>query len=197
MFYGYIQCVELVTNFSSRRLFVGIPITQELCPKFFSWSRNLIHEAKEAGWNVRWSKPENYLITISFLGDSPDHDVEKISQTLKSTNLQPFWIQIQNMGIFLNGKHSNVLWAGIESKEISQFQSNIHELMKKIGYTKEARPFKPHITLGRMKQVDDSIDELSISTVLDQFRVTKFCLFESFFSQLKVEYKILETFDCK
>jgi 2'-5' RNA ligase len=182
---------------SSRRLFVGIPVTKEQCPKFFSWTRNLIRESSEAGWNVRWSKPENYHITLSFLGDSPHHDLEKIISTLRSGSHMPFWIQIQNMGIFLNGKHSNILWAGIESRGIETFQNNIHDLMKNIGYSREIKPFNPHITLGRMKQIEDDVQGQSISTVLDQFRVTKFCLFESFFSQLKVEYRILETFDCK
>ncbi len=188
--------MELVSNSSSRRLFVGIPVTEEHCPKFFNWTKNLVRESAEAGWNVRWSKPENYHITISFLGDSPDHNIEKISQTLRSSKHAPFWIQIQNMGFFLNGKHSNVMWAGIESKDLQTFQSNIQKQMKEIGYSWEVKPFKPHITLGRMKQIDDNIHEHPIATVLDQFRVTKFCLFESFFSDLKVKYEILETFQC-
>lgn len=188
--------VDIQIEASSRRLFVGIPVTEEQCPKFFTWTQNLIQQSNEAGWNVRWSKPENYHITISFLGDSPNHDVEKIIATLHTSKQNSFWIQIQNMGFFLNGKHSNVLWAGIESKEIQTFQLNIQQLMKKIGYAREIKPFRPRITLGRMKKLDESIHDHPISTVLDQFRVTKYCLFESFFSQLKVEYKILETFDC-
>ena len=148
------------------------------------------------GWNVRWSKPENYHITISFLGDSPDHNLEKVILALSSENFASFWIQIQDMGFFMN-KHSNIVWAGIESKGIATFQHQVQECMKKIGYSREITPFKPHITLGRVKNMDENLHQQSINTVLDQFKVSKFCLFESFFSSMRVEYKILETFDCK
>lgn len=157
----------------------------------------MTQEARDTGWNVRWSNPENFHITICFLGDLPNHNIEKISHTLKNLHLSSFWIQIQNAGFFHNGKHSNVLWAGVESKDITTFQENIHLEMKKIGYPSNTRPFKPHITIGRMNQIDENIHGQSIATILDQFRVTKFCLFESLFSKLKVEYKILETFYCK
>lgn len=100
------------------------------------------------------------------------------------------------MGFFLNGKHSNIMWAGVDSKDIQPFQQDIQELMRSIGYKRELKPFRPHITLGRMKEFEELPNGESISTVLDQFRVTKFCLFESFFSSQRVEYKILETFDC-
>lgn len=186
-----------VLSVNSRRLFIGIPVTPELCPKFFAWSQNLIRESAEIGWNVRWSKPENYHITISFLGDSPDHDLNSIIQALKSETFRSFWIQIQDMGFFLNGKHSNIVWAGVNSNGITPFQDQVSKCMKKIGYDKETRPFRPHVTLGRMKQIDENLHKHSIDTILDQFKVTKFCLFESFFSSMRVEYKILETFDCK
>lgn len=190
--------MELVqSQVSSRILFVGIPVTEDQCPKFFTWSRNLIAESAQAGWKVRWTKPENYHITISFLGNSPEHDQNKIIDAIRSKDFSSFWIQIQDMGFFLNGKHSNIVWAGVESKDIMPFQANMNDLMKTIGYDREPKPFRPHITLGRMKQLDENLHQHSISTVLDQFRVTKFCLFESIFSTLRVEYKILETFDCK
>lgn len=182
---------------NSRRLFVGIPVTPDLCPKFFSWTENLFRESAEVGWNVRWSKPENYHITISFLGDSPNHNQDQIVEALRSESFASFWIQIQDMGFFLNGKHSNIVWAGIESKGIETFQLQVQKCMKNLGYHREIKPFRPHITLGRMKQLDEELHKQSIHTVLDQFKVSKFCLFESFFSSMRVEYKILETFSCK
>lgn len=180
-----------------RTLFVGIPVTAEECPKFFTWSKNLVTETQSAGLEVRWTKPENFHITISFLGDSENHSIENISQALQKISFPPFWIQIQQLGFFLNGKHSNIMWAGVESKEIDAFYEKIQKPMSSLGYQRNLKGFKPHITLGRMKKFDHELKEGEISTTLDQFKVNRFCLYESIFTSMRVEYKILETFTCK
>lgn len=182
---------------SSRTLFIGIPVVEAECPKFFAWSKNLVHETELAGLQVRWSKPENYHITISFLGDSADHPIDQITNELQKLKLSPFWVQIQQLGFFLNGKHSNIMWAGVESKDIESFYQTVQKTITPLGYPKSLKPFRPHITLGRLKKFDHELKEGTIATTLDQFKVNRFCLFESIFTSSSVEYKILETFYCK
>lgn len=181
----------------TRRIFIGIPILEKDFPKFFSWSKNLHHEAYLGNLGIRWSKPENYHITLCFLGDSDNHPIEGIIDLLSKQTFSCFWLQIQQLGFFMNGKNSNVMWAGIESKEIHPFQKKIQEHMVELGYTKEFKPFKPHITLGRIKQPKATHHYETISTVLDQMRVTQFCLFESIASIQHVQYRVLQTFSCK
>ena len=139
-------------------------------------------ETSQAGLDVRWSKPENYHITINFLGDSANHPIDEIISELQKKNFSPFWIQIQQLGFFLNGKHSNIMWAGVESKEITDFYDQIQKVVERIGYPRSLKPFRPHITLGRMKKFDHELKDGSIATTLDQFRMDHFCLFESIFS---------------
>ena len=154
-------------------------------------------ESVQAGLDVRWSKPENYHITVNFLGDSPDHPIERIISELQKKEFSSFWIQIQHLGFFLNGKHSNIMWAGVESKEIGPFYDQIQNTVEKLGYPRSIKPFRPHITLGRMKKFDHELKDGSIATTLDQFKMNQFCLYESIFSSMKMEYKILGTFHCK
>ena len=154
-------------------------------------------ESAQAGLDVRWSPPDNYHITIHFLGDSSDHNVEQIISEFQKKDFSSFWIQIQQLGFFLNGKHSNIMWAGVESKEIMDFYDQIQKVAERLGYPRNLKPFRPHITLGRMKKFDHELKDGSIATTLDQFKMNRFCLFESVFSSMKVEYKILGTFNCK
>lgn len=186
------------TTATTRRIFIGIPILEKDCPKFFAWAKNLHHEASLENLGIRWSKPENYHVTICFLGDSIQHPIDKIIDVLSKESFSSFWIQIQQLGFFMNGKNSNVMWAGIESKEIQEFQKRIQNHMVTLGYTKEFKPFRPHITLGRIKQPKSPTHHYeTISTVLDQMRVTQFSLFESIASIQHIQYRVLQTFTCK
>jgi len=93
----------------SRRIFIGIPVLEENCPKFFSWARNLVHESSLQNWKIRWSKPENYHITVCFLGDSDQHPIDQIIDTFSKETFSAFWIQIQQLGFFVNGRNSSVI----------------------------------------------------------------------------------------
>lgn len=181
----------------SRRIFIGIPILEEKCPKFFAWSRNLTQESSLQPWNIRWTKPENYHVTVCFLGESDRHPIDEIIQKLSKEKIPPFWIQIQQLGFFMNGKNSNVMWAGIESPEIHAFRKTIQSLMSSFGYQEDFKSFQPHITLGRIKNpVAAELHQERIATTLDQCKITQFGLYESILSIQNIQYENLATFHC-
>ena len=84
---------------SSRRIFLGIPVTEKDCPKFFSWTQNLKLNSEIEKLDIRWSKSENYHITLTFLGDSDNHPIRALSKAIQQELFSPFWVQIQELEV--------------------------------------------------------------------------------------------------
>lgn len=77
-------------------------------------------------------------------------------------NLQPFRMVIKGIGAFPNRKNPAVIWAGVEKNtELMELQRRVSNLTKEYANEFKKRSFKPHITLGRVKNEEkvDFFDE--------------------------------------
>jgi len=102
---------------------------------------------------IRWVKQGNIHLTLKFLGDLAETDLEFIARSLahEASRVDPFSISFSNMGIFPNPKKPRIIWLGVNSPPIlGKFQSKIEALTSRHGIQIEKRPFSPHITLGRI-----------------------------------------------
>ena len=83
--------------------------------------RNALHQAREQLQRaapdraLRWVAPENYHITLLFLGEQDETRVPAIVQAMESARagIAPFEIAVQGLGVFPNWNRPNVLWAGV------------------------------------------------------------------------------------
>ncbi len=98
--------------------------------------------------------PENFHITMKFLGELNDKTAAMIASSFAKIRLNeneiPF--SIKGLGMFRNDS-GGVIWAGIESdmKLLKNIQRVIEAFTKSFGFEKENRNFVPHISLGRLK----------------------------------------------
>jgi len=116
---------------------------------------NSIKKLKRAGGNVRWVKPENMHFTIKFFGEITEDEVENIDNVIK-THLgafNKFKIKVSGINTFPPlPKNPRVVWAGIEDfEELEKIHKTLRPAFQKIGFPEEYREFKPHLTLGRVK----------------------------------------------
>jgi len=108
--------------------------------------------------NVKWTKPDNIHITLLFLGDTEEEKIKVISIMLKERceGTGKFELIIKGSGVFKNLNDPRVLWTGIEpSFELEHLNDLIVNGLKNTGVKIEDRPFKPHLTLGRIKTLKD------------------------------------------
>ncbi|MFW5781072.1 MAG: RNA 2',3'-cyclic phosphodiesterase [Bacteroidota bacterium] len=107
---------------------------------------------------IKWAETHNLHLTLRFLGDTNPETAAIISKSLEKIKSQvpPFSFIIKGTGVFPGTRAPRVLWMGIEEFEGLEFlKKHIDPLMEARGLEQEDRPFKPHLTLGRIKHLGD------------------------------------------
>lgn len=124
--------------------------------------------------SVRWVPAFNLHLTLKFLGNIPPAHVEFLKQSLIQTAAAhpPFDLQIGGIGAFPNAKAPRVLWAGIHAPaELTSLQKSVEAGATRLGYEREARPFSPHLTLGRVRQNASAENLQKIRAALEKLQI--------------------------
>jgi 2'-5' RNA ligase len=104
---------------------------------------------------VRWVLPDNLHLTMKFLGDVSQPNVDLLAQmlTVEARQQGAFEIAVEGFGTFPNSSRPRVIWIGIQAPdELEALQRGIDAATARLGYPSENRPFSPHLTIGRVKQ---------------------------------------------
>ncbi|MGO4546733.1 RNA 2',3'-cyclic phosphodiesterase [Paenibacillus sp. 2TAB23] len=97
------------------RLFIAIPIDEQLREQLTEQSRLL----KSNLHFQKWTHPEDYHITLKFLGDTSVHKIQQIKKLLYDVALatEPFELRGKGWGTFGSQTSPNVLWASVSTEE--------------------------------------------------------------------------------
>lgn len=102
---------------------------------------------------VRWVNPAGIHLTLKFLGDIPAADVVPVAAALSeaAAAASPMSLGIRGVGIFPGLKNPRVIWAGLcgDTEALFRLQAAVEARLDGLGYARERRPFKAHLTLGR------------------------------------------------
>lgn len=123
---------------------------------------------------VRWVPVENIHLTLKFLGDVSESNLEVLKDVLRTVvaNYDKFEISIGGMGAFPQARRPRVIWIGIESPpELASIQRNIESETARLGYARERRPFSPHLTLARVSRGAGARDVRKVAEALNSFKV--------------------------
>lgn len=154
------------------RAFIAIDLPQPIQEAIEKQTSRLRQAAGDG--LVRWIPPQNIHLTLKFLGNIAASHMDFLKQLLHQTadSHQPFDVQIGGIGSFPNSKLPRVLWAGVHAPaDLASLQKNIEAGAARLGYEKEARPFSPHLTLGRVRQGIDPRDLQKISAALNGIQI--------------------------
>ncbi len=146
---------------------------------------------------INWTDPLNIHLTLSFLGDTDDDRIKTLSIMLKQkcTGFGEFSLILKGSGVFKNYRDPRVIWIGIENNEkLMNLNADINLGLKDAGFSPEDRPFRPHITLGRIKSIRNTdILRSSLEKYKDAFiqevPVKEVILFESILKPSGPEYR--------
>ena len=149
------------------RTFIAIKLPEKILPSV----KQIRNGFKSQGIRAKWVKVENIHITIKFLGDIKITDVGKIirSITLAAKKSKPITLSVKGAGVFPRVKRPRVIWAGItgEVSALFDLQNRVEENLEAIGFPKEPRPFKGHLTIGRIK---GETDAKKLVNAMEQFK---------------------------
>ncbi len=130
------------------RAFIAIPLPKELKERIYSSIKDL------SIGGVKFVEKENYHLTLLFLGYIDE--VEDIKIALNSINREKRELRIINTGFFPK-QRPRVVWLGVNNVEYLQ---KLHEEVVKTTGIMSDKPFKPHITIARIR--DYSIDSANL-----------------------------------
>ncbi len=148
---------ELGRDKTTKRCFVAIDLPQSLKEQLNSLIEGLKQADKER--KVRWVRPDGIHLTLKFLGEVvPDKIpdiIEATTKTLSQPEIQPFGLLVGKLGVFPNLTAPRVIWVGVDSnlKALNQLQKAVEKALNPVGFPIEARPFSPHLTIGRVPDI--------------------------------------------
>jgi 2'-5' RNA ligase len=133
------------------RLFLAINFPASL--------REAMHEAttplREAAPGVGWTRPEALHLTTKFLGECAEEVVGPLTAGLAQSvaRHQSVPVVVGGIGAFPNFRRPRVVWMGIDGRGgLELLQHDVELACAKLGFEPEGRPFRPHVTLGRVRE---------------------------------------------
>ena len=157
------------------RLFTGLEIPAEIGHTLSSLRGGLP--------GARWIDPENYHVTLRFIGDIDSVAAREIAHTLERINRKPFEVALQGLSSFGGKKPRAVVASVVPSRPLMELQAELERLMQRFGLDPEGRKFIPHVTLARLRDASnrDVADYLSTRGPLfgSSFKVSRFVLFSA------------------
>ena len=157
------------------RLFTGLEI-----PKEVAQSLSLLRGGLPG---ARWIDPENYHVTLRFIGDIDDRLAHEIASLLDGVRRRSFEVRFGNLMSFGGRKPRAVVVAVEPIQPLVELQSELERLMQRLGLEPEGRKFIPHVTLARLRESSsrDVADYLSTRGAVfgSSFHVSRFVLFSS------------------
>ena len=132
---------------------------------------------------ARWIDPENYHVTLRFIGDVDDNLAHEVDSVLSRIHRRGFELCVEGLASF-GGRRPRALVAAVPAlAALLDLQAEQERLMQRLGLEPEGRKFTPHVTLARLR--DSSSHEVAdyLSTrgpvFGSSFRVSRFVLFSS------------------
>jgi len=132
---------------------------------------------------ARWIDPENYHVTLRFIGDVDDVVAHEVASMLGRVRRQPFEIRLEDLKSFGGRKPRAVVAAVAPAPALMELQAEHERLMQRVGLEPEGRKFSPHVTLARLRESSSRqvADYLAVRALLRSppFTVSRFVLFSS------------------
>lgn len=133
------------------RLFVAVPLPEQAGAEVASVLANL----RGLGWPVRWIRDEAPHLTLKFFGEVTSDRVDAIAEMLDfaTRDMRPVAMTLSGATVFPGPDRPRVLCLGVDAEPgLELLQDRIERGAEPLGFPPEGRPFRPHITLGRVRE---------------------------------------------
>lgn len=154
------------------RAFIAIELSKDLHQPLQQVSDTLQEEMQDLP--LRWVPVTNIHLTLKFLGDVSETNLDLIKEMLQGEARQhkPFEIGIGNLGAFPNMARPRVTWVDVEvPDEVFVLQRRIVSQVSRLGYAPDKKEFNPHLTLARVSRNATPLEIRGIGEVLRKQKI--------------------------
>lgn len=188
------------------RTFVAVEVSPEVRAKAKQLIATL--SAAATGIKVKWSDPQDLHLTMKFLGDVDMLDVPGVCAAVEAAvkDLPPFDFQVQGAGAFPDAQRPRTVWLGVRegSEELGILHDCLEQALSPLGFRREQRRFRPHLTLGRVRSVPPE-GAVDLAAMLAEHRdyfagasdVSEVVVFSSELDRAGPKYEVLSTTELK
>ncbi len=133
------------------RLFIAVELSESIKQSLVTIQQQL------AGWPraIRWTQWEQMHLTLKFLGEEPDDEVQAVCQVTATVaqQAQPFQLELTRCGCFPARGDVRVIHMGVRdgANKLGHCRDLCENAFERLGFSREHRPFTPHLTLGRVR----------------------------------------------
>lgn len=181
-----------------KRLFIAVKLipNDNLLKIYYSLKKALQND------KIRWVPPDNFHLTLKFLGDTPEEKISTISEAMVNSlsSNKVVNIELNNVGIFGSKYKPRVIWFGInENRQLKDLGMKLLIDLHDAGFPKDRQNFVPHLTVGRITKITDKqlfnieIDKRR-NVFIQRAVVDKIILFESILTSKIPIYNELKSF---
>lgn len=154
---------------------------------------------------IRWVAPDNLHLTLRFMGNTTRQQLDKLLDGLEivAGNNKPFRFKINGADYFKSKGKPRVLFVEIDqSAPLTHLAKQIDTTVVSCEFKEELKPFRPHLTLGRIKYLESRTRFCNIVEALNEKEyqtvdIAEFILYESVLKPDGPIYKPIKTFQLK
>ncbi|CDM64115.1 RNA 2',3'-cyclic phosphodiesterase [Pyrinomonas methylaliphatogenes] len=130
--------------------------------------------ASPQGFAARWERSEKLHLTLKFLGEIEASRLDALRSAAEraAMSVAPFELTLAGPGVFPPRGAARVLWLGLgdPSGRLAHLQASLEDECHKVGFPREARPFRPHITLARLRNPAPQLVKLHLELPVETER---------------------------
>lgn len=136
----------------SIRAFFALPLTAPMRGEL----ARLVDQMRREDWAkaVRWVASENLHLTLRFLGDTPRQLLTDLEGCVREAvaELAGFEVRLRGIGLFPSHRRPRVVAAELaDVDDLGMLARTLESAVVAHGLPAEDRPFRSHITLGRIR----------------------------------------------
>ena len=132
------------------RAFIAVDLDDPVIEKICS----TIGVLKSRITEMRWLKKENLHLTLKFLGNIAESQVESIVAALGPPLrlFSPCPVSAKGLGVFPDFRRPKILWVGLSGDRLVDLAAKVESALVPLGFVPENRVFTPHLTIGRWRE---------------------------------------------
>ena len=157
------------------RLFTGVEIPPDIA--------QMLDLLRGGLPGARWISPENYHLTLRFIGDVDDMVAHEVASLLGRVRRGAFDLHLEGLASFGGRKPRAVVATVAPEQALLDVQAEHERLLRRIGLEPEGRKYLPHVTLARLRTSSsrDVAEYLAARGLFRTFpfRVSRIVLFSS------------------
>lgn len=132
------------------RCFVAVDVDE---PSVISRVTRIQQQINGTGAKLKVVEPENLHLTLRFIGEVGEEQVDRIVRALERIEFSGFQVEFTGLGAFPNNRRPRVIWIGVRkgAAELAELSVKVNLVLSELRLPKPEEEFTPHLTIARVK----------------------------------------------